>query len=136
MAAQHGYISKDHVIYSQGIDVPSGSSELVISKNISVSDATSVNFAMFINVENVSIPMGEEIKFSLQKHNGIDWCDVGDPQATVKVTLGDGTYCILLNDGVEAEALVLPLTNLVRLVADSDANSSASVKSITVFSRV
>jgi len=135
-AGQHGYITKDYALYDTGIEVPANSSRLVVSRDIPISDAASLNFSLHIDVEDVTIGSDEEIKFYLQQMRNGQWMDVGDPQAVVSVNSGAGTYCILLSIGVEMEALVMPLSNVARLTVDSGATSTAKVTQVTAYNRV
>jgi len=135
-AGQHGYVTHDHVLYPQGITVDAGESRLPVSKNITVSDAGSLNFSVHIDVEDVVLGGGEEIKIWLQKHINDNWIDAGDPQATVLVDSGDGTYCIILSSDLEIEAMILPLSNNVRVAIDTGATSSLKVTRITTYERI
>lgn len=136
MAAQHGYITKEYLLYPSHMSIGSGEDKIVVSSDISVSDATSINFSIFMTVDNVVLEDGEEIKFTLQNLRSGIWTDVGEPQACVKVTEGNGLYCILLNNGIEMEAMVLPLSNIVRLVASTGANSSMRITKILAYIRI
>jgi hypothetical protein len=136
MAAQHGLVSRDYLLYSQGVDVLSGAFRYPVTRNIPLSDAASLNFSVHIDVEDVNLGAGETIKFYLQQLRNDQWMDVGDPQAVVEVDSGDGTYCILLSIGVEMEALVLPLSNVARLTIDTGPSSTCTVTKVTTYDRV
>jgi hypothetical protein len=135
-SAQHGFQFKDYILYSRGVTIGSGESRLVVTKDIPVSDAASLHFSMYIDIESISLGVDESIKFYLQKLVNDQWVDVGDPQAVVEADSGDGTYCIVLTEGIEMEAMVLPLTNVVRLAVDSGANSTATVTGVSSYDRI
>ncbi len=135
-AARQSLVSREHLLYPDGVSMDSGQTELVISRDIPTTVDSSLYFSLYITVTDVVVGAGEDIKLKLQQFTGDVWVDVGDPQAVVKLVAGDGLYCIFLNSDIEMEAMVLPLTNLVRLVADSGATSSATVTSIFTYDRV
>jgi hypothetical protein len=135
-SAQHGFVGTNHILYQQGMTVGSGESRLPISREVSISDESSLYFTTHIDVENVVLGAGEEIKIWLQKLINEQWIDVGDPQATVPVDMGDGTYCIMLNTDLEIEAMVLPLPSLVRVAIDTGVSSSLKIVRVTVYDRV
>lgn len=135
-AAQHGLIHQDHILYSPSVDVGNGESRYVVSQEIGLTDASTLNFMLFVDVESLVVGGGEEVRFYLQELKNGNWEDVGFPQASVAADNGDGTYCIILSIGLEIEAMVLPLTNLVRLTVDTGASSSVKVTKVTVFNRL
>jgi len=135
MNAQYGYIVQDYALFPDITKVNSGVTHECISREIPVSDANSLYFSMYVEVDSVVVGVGQQIKFWLQKLVDATWHDVGDPQATVLIDAGNGTYCIILNDNLEIEAMVLPLTSIVRLVVDSGVGSSCNVRKLVVYSR-
>ncbi len=130
-----GYTQTSQLSHPPKLAVPAGQTRYVVSKVIGVSASSSLNFSLFIDVEDVIVGVGETIKCYLQQFDGESWGDVGAPQALVTVDAGDGTYCIFLSIGVEAEALVLPLTSQVRVAIETGATSTCSVTRITTFDR-
>jgi hypothetical protein len=133
MNAQYGYLVQDFVLYPHGIDVPANESRFIITRDIPVSDNNALWFLMYIDVENV---VGTGAKCWLQKLVNEEWVDVGNPQGTVPIDAGDGKYCIMLNTDLEIEAMVLPLTCVVRLTVDTDASSSLRVTRVASYIRV
>lgn len=131
----YGHVLQDFILANTAVTVPSGESRRQVTKDIPVSEALCTNFACFIEVEGLTLAPGETITAWLQQRVGPaddDFEDVGSPQATVDLT-EDGRYCITLSVGVQYEALVLPLTNIVRLAVETGASSSCTITSVRVW---
>jgi hypothetical protein len=131
----YGHTFQDFVLTSTPVPVTSGQARQVVTKPITVSEALATDFGMYIEVEGLTLGVGETITAWLQERVGPsddDFADVGAPQGTVKLTT-DGRYCIFLTTGVELEAMVLPLTNIVRLAIETGPGSSCTITSVRVW---
>ncbi len=111
------------------IQLKSGETEIVLTKPIILYKADSTNFAVYFRAEE--FPVGKELDVCIQTPFHGEWCDVGEV-AQVCVDQ-NGIYGILLSEGVELEALILPLTSTIRLVAKTDGSTEACISSVTAY---
>lgn len=109
------------------LNVPAGSTNFIVSKPVPLSNWDRNEFVSFFEACNVVLGDGEEILVQLEEMvDGTEWCAVGE--VTCVDVDQDGRYGIKLSNGVELEALVLPLSNPIRLVATTGPNSSFTIK--------
>lgn len=103
-----------------------GQTETVITSTMIIYKDDAAEFSVYFDIANFE---GTEMIVCLQSEvlQGV-WCDVGEV-ACVCVD-GDGKYGILLSDGVQIEALVLPLSAKTRLVAKTDGTVTADILTI------
>lgn len=111
------------------IKIESGNTETVLTKSIPLYRQDSINYAVYFRAEGV--PSGQSFDVYLQTRFQDEWCDLGEI-ASVCVDQ-DGIYGILLSEGVELEALVLPLSHIIRLVAKTDGTIDANISSVTSY---
>lgn len=111
------------------VKIEAGSSETVITKTMGLNREDSREFALFFQADNVNVSGSEIIEACLQEMVASDvWCDVGEV-ASVCIDQ-DGRYAIKLSEGVELEALVLPLSNPIRLVVKTGGSSTLELSEV------
>lgn len=99
-----------------------------LSKPVTLHKQDSTEIAVFFTISNFG---GGEAIAKIQENSGNgEWTDVGE--VTEVCLTQDGTYGIKLSQGVQIEALVLPLSNPVRIVVTTDATSSFTLDDLYV----
>lgn len=120
-----------NISLAQPTSVVAGQTDIVVSKEESITQDIAQNFLSIITVGAATIGVGEQIFIKLQNYTGVAWIDVDFRIAVVPITAA-GTYYIYLDEGVPVEASVLPLFNRIRLVVTTGSTSTCRVDSVII----
>lgn len=128
-----GYKSVSMLLAGAAQAVAQSQTNQAVTKSFMMSSEDSLFFLAKIKTSSTTVAAAITAKLQ-ESYDGSTWEDVGSP-ANVSIT-GDGTFEISLNNGVAADAAVLPTWQHCRVVVTTGAGDSVTIDNVWVSRRM